>query len=118
MGSVVEAVNRLRMALEADSQRRIGGLRFYGTWEGGGRGENWYTLAEVQAEGDALKLVLDDGKELLIRGFAGLDIWQFAISIRRAQYFVFRYGPGQEREVRPPQGWPASYSEVAFEFAI
>jgi hypothetical protein len=118
MAAVAEAVTRLRLALGADSQLRIGGLRLYGNWEGGQRGERWYVLAGVQSEGDALKLVLKDGKELLILGFAGLDIWPYAITIRRADYFVLRFGPGQEWEVRPPRGWPVSYSEVAFEFAI
>jgi hypothetical protein len=118
MAAVDEAVTRLRVALDADAQQRIGGLRLYGKWEGGRRGETWYVLVAVQAEGDALKLVLKDGKEVLIRGFAGLDIWRYAITIRRADYFVLRYGPGQEWEVRPPRGWPIAYSEVAFEFAI
>lgn len=85
VGWDTEAVTRSQAALEADYRQRVGGFRLYGSWEGGRRGENWYVLAEVQAEGDdALKLVLKDGKELRIGGFAGLDIWQNAITIRRA----------------------------------
>jgi hypothetical protein len=96
----------------------MGGLCFFGSWDGGRRGENWYVVESTSAEGDALKLVLKGGCELLIYGFEGIEVWKESITIRAVERFVIRYGPGQEREIRPPAGWPPHSSDVAFEFAI
>jgi len=116
--SAKEAAQRLSDAVAADPTRRIGGFCFLGQWDGGGRGENWYVLDSCSAEGDALRLALEGGRELLIHGFDGLDIWKNSITIRAVERFVVRYGPGQEREIRPPSGWPPHSSAVAFELAV
>ena len=118
MESLDDAVRRLSAAMESDPARRMGGLCFFGSWEGGRRGENWYVLESCSAEGDALKLVLEGGRELLIEGAEGLEVWKNSITVRAAERFVIRYGPGQEREIGPPSGWPPHSSDVAFEFAI
>jgi hypothetical protein len=116
--SASEAAARLNAALENDPKLRTGGFCFFGSWEGGRRGENWYTVKSVSAEPGALKLVLDGDRELLIFGPAGLDLWNTAITIRAVEKFLVRYGPDEEREVGPPADWPPHSSDVAFEFGI
>ena len=95
MESAIEAAQRLSAAVAADPTRRIGGLCCFGQWEGGRRGENWYVLESFSAEGSALRLALEGGRELLVHGFDGVEIWKNSITIRAVERFVVRYGPGQ-----------------------
>lgn len=47
---------------------------------------------------------------------SGLEIRKTAITIRRVERFVIRYGSDAEREVRVPGGLPPYSAAVAFEF--
>ena len=118
MNLIRDAAQRLDATLNAEDPKRMGGLCLYGAWEGGRRGETWHEIAGVESEGDAMKLTFTHGPELLIYRPVELEIWKNSITIRAVERFVFRYGPGQEREVLPPATWPPSSVAIAFEFAI
>lgn len=118
MESPEAAAQRINAEVALNPTGQMGGLCFFGEWDGGRRGENWYVLESCSAEGEALRLALKGGREVLIHGFDGVDVWKNSITIRAVERFVVRYGPGQEREIGPPPGWPPHSADVAFEFAV
>src|SRR5215467_9543406 len=114
-GRIAEAMTS---TLAREPEPRTRGICLFGSWDGGRRGENWYTLAGVSTERDALKLRFTDGHELPIFGPDDLGYFKYAITVRVADHFVFRDPGGEGQEVRPPQGWPPHPAALAFEFAV